>query len=349
MPQNGPVRTLVIGDHFIPAAAYVDALDADTTARSVDWSGSKAEQHRAQQEMEWHGIGAAAKPTEIVHAVGDAEVLALHFAPVTAAVIEAATDLAAIVVARAGLENVDVAAATERGIAVSGVSGRNASAVAELALGMMLSEGRDIARSDALIKSGGWRPTPAHPGTEVAGSTVGMVGFGQVGQQLARRLTGFGVRLLVNDPYVDAEALRQLDAARTDLETVFAESDYVLLQARLSPATERFIDARLFALMKPTAYFFNLARSRMVDYDALYHVLADRRIAGAGLDVYDEEPLAADSPWRALPNVTLTPHFGGDTHQTNATSAALVAEKIRELADTGRIASAVNASALGWE
>lgn len=342
--------TLVIGDHFIAAAHYVEALaDAGVApVRTVDWGGSKGEQHELQQQTEWHGVDAVPVPQEIVAAVGPAQVLALHFAPIPSAVLDAGADLRAVVVARAGLENIDIEAATKRGIAVSGVTGRNASAVSEVALGMMLSESRGIARSDALIRSGGWRGPLDPPGTEVAGSTVGLVGFGQVAQQLARRLRGWDVRLLVADPYVDQDAVREYGGQPVSLQAVFAESDYVVVAARLTPETERFIGAEQFTAMKPSAYFVNVARSRLIDYEALYEVLANKRIAGAGLDVFDQEPLAAGSPWRALDNVTLTPHYGGDTRQTNQTSARLVARAIAELAETGRIGSAVNAEALGW-
>ncbi len=346
------MRVLAIGDHFIPASAYAAALRAElgdaVQVATVDWAGDKATQHQAQQRMEWHGPDAVPVPGEIVAAAGDAEVLALHFAPVQQAVLDAAPKLRAVVVARAGLENVDVAAATRRGVAVVGVKGRNASAVAELALGFMLCEARSIARADASIKAGGWRKTFPRPGCEVGGSTVGMVGFGHVGRELARRLRGFEVRLLVSDPYVDDATLAAYGAERADLETVFAESDFVHVQARLTPETERFIDRRHFALMKPTAYFINTARSRLVNYDDLYEALAAGRIAGAALDVYDTEPLPADSPWRALDNVTLTPHYGGDTVVTNARSVRLVAAAIGELHRTGRCADAVNARELGW-
>lgn len=345
-------RVLAVGDHFIAAGLYADALraiDPAADVRLVDWAGDKSAQHHAQQQMEWHGVTAAPVPAEVIDAVGDAEVLALHFAPVPAVLLDAGTSLRAVVVARAGLENVDVDAASRNGVAVCGVAGRNASGVAELALGMMISEGRDVARSDAMIRAGGWRPDAAPPGREVGDSTVGMIGFGNVGHHLAERLRGFGVRLLVADPYLDAERLASYDRAeQTDLDTVFRESDFIVVQARLTKETERFIGAAQFALMKPTAYFVNVARSRLVDYGALYDVLSTGRIAGAGLDVYDDEPLAADSPWRRLPNTTMTPHFAGDTDVTNQRSTRLVADKIRELDTTGRIADAANAAALGW-
>ncbi|MEU8824594.1 2-hydroxyacid dehydrogenase [Streptomyces sp. NPDC048636] len=350
------MRVLVVGDHFIPSACYVEAL-AEVSGREtgpgigpvreVDWSGTKAEQHTAQQEMELRGPGAVPLPGEIVEALGDTEVLVVHFAPVSAELLRSAPKLRAVCVARTGLENVDVAAATGRGVAVVPVHGRNASAVAELALGLMLAEARDIARADASVKAGGWRKDFGGPGDEVGGSTVGMVGMGHVGRELADRLRGFDVRVLVHDPYVPDAVLERHGAERaTDLDTVFRESDAVHVFARLTPETERFIGRRQFALMKPTAYFFNTARSRLVDTDALYEVLVAGRIAGAGLDVHDEEPLPATSPWRTLDNVTLTTHYGGDTVTTNVRSARLVAEVIAELAATGRCPGAVNAREL---
>lgn len=346
------MRVLAVGDHFIPAHYYTEALksarDDQAVVRSVDWAGAKDEQHTAQQTMEWEGPKAVRVPTEIVDAVGDAQALALHFAPVPEQVLDAGDCLKAVVVARTGLENVDVAAATERGIAVVPVYGRNASAVAELALGLMLSEARDIARADASVKAGDWRKDFGGPGVEVGGSTVGMVGFGHVGRELATRLRGFGVRLLVADPYADQAVLADYGAERVELNTVFAESDFVHVQARLTAETERFVGTEQFALMKPTAIFVNTSRSRLVDYDALYDALASGRIAGAGLDVYDDEPLAPDSPWRTLDNVTLTTHYGGDTVTTNVRSAQLVAEAIAELAETGQCRQAVNAADLGW-
>jgi D-3-phosphoglycerate dehydrogenase / 2-oxoglutarate reductase len=345
------MRTLVIGDHFIPAQYYVEAfaeLGGEGPVRTVDWAGAKGEQHAAQQVMERNGPSAVPVAGEIVDAVQDAEALALHFAPISRAVLDAGKALRAVVVARTGLENVDLQAATDREIAVVPVFGRNASAVAELAIGLMLSEARDIARADRSVKDGGWRKDFGGPGHEIGGSTVGLVGFGHVGRELARRLRGFDVRTLVADPYVDASALEEYGAKRVDLDAVFAESDFVHVLARLTPETVRFITARHFALMKPTAYFVNTSRSRLVDYDALYDALANGRIAGAGLDVFDSEPIAADNPFRTLDNVTITTHFGGDTVTTNLRSARLVAEAIVELERTGRVATAANAEALGW-
>lgn len=346
------MHVVIVGDRFIPADLYVDALAKACgpgfgPVRSVEWRGTKAEQHAAQQAMEWHGPAVVTVPDEIVEAVGEAEVLAVHFAPVSCAVLVAAPLLRAVCVARTGLENVDVSTATARGVGVVPVSGRNATAVAELAVALMLTEARDIARVDASVKAGGWRKTG--PGREIGDSTVGMVGFGQVGRAFARVLCGFGARLIAYDPYVSDAVLAEHSVARADsLDTVFREADFVQVFARLTGETERFIRASHFALMKPTAYFVNTARSRLVDTTALYEALAARRIAGAALDVHDQEPLPADSPWRRLDNVTMTTHFAGDTTTTSVRSAGLVAEAIAELSTTGRCAAAVNARELGW-
>lgn len=346
------MRILAIGDHFIPAeayaAAYAELGGAAEAVRSVAWAGDKAEQHAAQQVMEKSGPGAVREPAEIVAAVADAEVLALHFAAVPAAVLRAGPDLRAVCVARTGLENVDVRAATEAGIAVVPVYGRNASGVAELAIGLMLAESRDIVRADASVKAGGWRKDFGPKRPEVGGSTVGVIGLGQVARQFAPRVRGFGVRLIGYDPYVDDETFAEYGVERVDLDTVYAESDFVHLMARLTDETRRFVTAERFRSMKPTAYFINTARSRLVDTDAFHTALAEGWIAGGASDVWDDEPLAADSGWRSLENVTITTHFAGDTQTTDRRSARLVAEAIRELEATGRIGSAINAAELGW-
>jgi len=332
-------RVLVIGDKFIPASTYVEQWEKKVQTEPVlndveliplEWNLDKADQHRLQQVMEWDGANAVQPPPEILEAVSDVDAIVMHFAPVGKAVIEAAPKLALIAVARAGLENVDQEAAQARGIAVTGVAGRNAAAVAELAIGLMLSECRNISRADQSIKSGGWRKTFEPPMIELGESTIGIVGWGQVARHLGHKLQGLAGRLIVHDPYANPEDIRSAGGEVVEFDEVFQHSDFVHVMARLTPETERFIGQAQFQMMKPTAYFINTARSRLVDYDALYSALATRQIAGAGLDVFDDEPLADDSPWRALDNVTMTTHYGGDTTGTNKTSARLVLEEIAQ-------------------
>ncbi|MTD16215.1 hypothetical protein GIS00_19945 [Nakamurella sp. YIM 132087] len=348
---------LVVGDGFIPGSYYHDALGvlpADRqgllSLRDIPLEGEKAQQHAAQAIMEVKGPAGVPSSAAMLAAMPGAQVLGLHFAPVGVDVIEAAGgSLQLISVARAGLENIDVAAATAAGIGVVPAMGRNAGAVAELQIGMILAETRNIARADASIKSGGWRKDFPGARVEIAHSTVGMVGFGHVGRIFAQRISGFGPTLLAYDPYASAESLAESNVSKVDdLTELFARSDFILVQARLSPQTQRFIGAEQFGAMKPSAYFLNIARSRLVDYDALYDVLADGRISGAALDVFDDEPLPADSRWRSLDNVTMTTHFGGDTEGTNIQSARMVVAAAAEFAATGRVAAAVNGKELGW-
>ena len=326
---------VVIGDQFIPASSYVAEYErvrptleglGDVDLRVVDWEASKAEQHRLQQVMEHQGANAVEAPAEILDAVRSADAIVMHFAPVNAQVLRAAPALKAVVVARAGLENVDQQTAEERGVFVSGVAGRNARAVAELAIGLMLAECRNIARADRSIKAGQWRKDFPVPMVELGESTIGIIGWGHVARRLAEKIRGLAGRIIVHDPYVDESDVAALGGQLVGFDEVFREADFVHVMARLSPETERFIGREQFALMKPTAYFINTARSRLVNYDDLLHALQNGLIAGAGLDVYDEEPLPVDSPWRALDNVTLTTHYGGDTTGTNKVSARLVFE-----------------------
>lgn len=347
------MEVLCVGDLFLSSGEFRRAIEKELgedfgPVREVMWAGERAEdQHHLQQIMEVDGPEAVPTPDEIVEAVGDAEVIAVHFAPIPKAVLEAGPNLKAVIVARAGTENVNIEAASERGIAVVQLVGRNAPAVAEQAIALMLAETRDIARVDRGIRDGGWpKEFPQEP-YDLYGCTVGLIGFGQVARQLAPRISGFDVKLLVYDPYVDAETIEFYGGEKVDdMNRIFRESDFVSLHARLTEETRRFIGREHFEQMKPTAYFINNARSRMVRYDDLYEVLKEGRIAGAALDVHDDEPLGADSPWVELENVTLTPHLAGSTTSTWENSVRMVAEAIHEYADTGRCENTVNAEAL---
>ncbi len=346
------MKVLCVGDLFLSSENFRKAIENELGGsheiREVSWAGERAEdQHHLQQVMEVEGPEAVPAPMEIIEAVGGAEVMAVHFAPIPEAVLDAGDDLKAVVVARAGFENVNVEAANERGIAVVNLVGRNAPAVAEQAIALMLAETRDIARVDRGIREGKWpKKFPAVP-YDLFGRTVGLVGFGQVARQLAPRISGFEVKLLVYDPYVDRETIESFGGEKVeDMDTVFRESDFVSLHARLTEETRRFIGKEHFDLMKPTAFFINNARSRMVRYDDLYDALKEGRIAGAALDVHDDEPLGEGSPWLELENVTLAPHIAGSTTSTWENSVLMTAEAVKEIADTGRATNTVNADAL---
>jgi D-3-phosphoglycerate dehydrogenase / 2-oxoglutarate reductase len=343
-------RVVVIGDNFIGADPYLSSLSGlNLKVSSVNLSGTKEEQHSAQQLMEVNGPNSVKPDSKVIEAVNEANIITAHFAPMGESLIAAAPNLKLIAVARAGLENVDIKAATQRGIGVVPSFGRNANAVAELQIGLMLAEIRNISRADASIKSGGWRKEFPGARIEIGGATVGMIGFGHVGRAMAKKLAGFNPKILVYDPYANKNDLIQYDVTPVaKIEELFRESDFVICQARLSSETERFINKRLFDLMKPTSYFINVSRSRLVNQKDLLDALKAGKISGAGVDVFDSEPLPQEDEFRKLDNITMTTHFGGDTEGTNKYSAKLCADAIATFLTEGKVSWAANAKELGW-
>ncbi len=244
--------------------------------------------------------------------------------------MEAATRARVVGVLRGGTENVDVAYATGRGMTVMNTPGRNARAVAECTLGLILGEVRNIARSHGLLMNGRWQRTYPNSDVipEVCGKTVGLVCYGAVGRLVAGYLQAMGSRILAYDPFVRGDPA---PAAMVDLETLLRESDVVSIHARLTRETQHLIGEKQLALMKPTAVLVNTARSGLVDEAALVRALQARRIMGAALDVFDVEPLPADHPMLKLDNVTLTPHIAGSTIDAFLNSPRLMAGHLARL------------------
>jgi D-3-phosphoglycerate dehydrogenase len=247
--------------------------------------------------------------------------------------MDAMPNLHVVGVSRAGVENVNIAEATKRGILVFNVEGRNAEAVSDFAVGMMLCEARNIARAHYSIKSGQWRKTFSNSDfvPEFKDRTIGLVGFGYIGRLVARKLSGFNVNILVHDPFVPAEDIKALGATPVDKEQLFKESDFISVHARLTEDTKKYIGKKELSVMKKTAYFINTARAGLVDQDALAQVLQNNQIAGAALDVFTNEPIDQDSPFLSLDNVTLTTHIAGTTADALNNSPGLLMEDIARL------------------
>jgi autoinducer 2 (AI-2) kinase len=228
--------------------------------------------------------------------------------------------------------NVDVAACTARGLPVLYTPGRNADAVAELTVCLILMLTRRVAPAMNLLRGGpGGVATMAQvffefKGRELWEKTVGLVGLGAVGRAVAARLQPFGVRLLAYDPYVAAEFAAVLGVMRVPLEQLLRQSDFVSLHTALTPETTGLIGAAQLAQMKPTAFFINTARAALVDENALADALRDKRIAGAAVDVFAEEPPPADHPLLMLDNVIATPHIGGNTAEVVVHQSRLIVE-----------------------
>ena len=220
---------------------------------------------------------------------------------------------------RNAVTQVDLKAATARGIPVLHAPARNNIAVAELAIGLMLSLARKVPRAHAYVSSGGWtNPLESYEdfrGREIAGSTVGIVGLGQIGREVAKRARCLGARVIAHDPYVSASKAKAAGARLVSLPSLLRRADFVTLHTSQMKG-EPVIDAKALDLMKPGAYLINAGAPGALDYEPLAERLATRRIAGAGLDVYPGFVLAADSPLMRLDNVILIPHMGGGTAET---------------------------------
>jgi glyoxylate reductase len=229
-----------------------------------------------------------------------------------------------------GYDNVDVAACTERGIAVCNTPGVLTDATADATLALMLAVSRRVVEADRFIRSGGWRywtPTLL-VGQDLTEATVGIVGMGRIGREVARRVRAFRARVVYYSRRRYPEVEAELGATYVDLPTLLAESDFVTLHVPATPETRHLIGAAELAQMKPTAYLINAARGPIVDQAALAEALRAGRIAGAGLDVYDPEPIPADDPLLRLDNVVLMPHVGAATLRTRQRMSELAARNL---------------------
>src|SRR3954453_22329758 len=253
----------------------------------------------------------------------------------------ATLDLGPVVVGatRGDPTNVDVPAATERGVPVLHAPGRNADAVAELTVGLVFAAARPVVPADGAVRAGetyrdGTIPYQRFRGWEVAGRTAGIVGYGAIGRAGAGGLEGLGMRVIAFDPYA-AEATYPLDG-------LLAEADVVSMHAPVTPETMQMIGEKQFAHMKPGAIYLNAARAALHDVEALVDALRSGHLAGAGLDHFEGEVLPPDSPLAKLPNVVLTPHIGGASYNVEANHAQMMADGIAAILAGEKPANCVN-------
>jgi D-3-phosphoglycerate dehydrogenase len=247
-------------------------------------------------------------------------------------VFDAAPGLRLVGVCRNAFNQVDVEAATERGVPVIHAPARNAGAVAELTLALMLALARHLVPAHRMVIEGRWRdPVEAYfafQGRELAGSVVGVIGLGHIGQQVAARLRALGARVLAYDPHVPPRRMRALGATPVELADLMRRSDFVTIHAVLTEESEGLLDEAMLRLMKRQAYLINTGAAAVVDSAALVRCLEERRIAGAALDVFEGQPLPASSPYLRLDNVILTPHIGGSTRETVERHSRTITEDI---------------------
>ncbi|HEX4360410.1 MAG TPA: NAD(P)-dependent oxidoreductase [Pseudonocardia sp.] len=341
MSRADRVRVVCAGDQFISAELLAGAVRAE-----LERVGLAAEP--VPIESRWptepfrdiDGVReAAGDPHRLAELVTGADALVTHLAPVTAEVLRAgAGSLRVVGVTRGGPVNVDLAAATEVGIPVVHLPGRNLGAVAEYTVGTMICAMRGLPAAAAELAAGRWDGTGFRfdrVGLELRAATVGLIGLGAVGLRVAQLLAAFGTRVLAHDPYADSAAAEVVGARLVGLAELLAASDVVSLHARLTEQTRRIIDAPALAAMRPGALLVNTARGELVDSAALDAALASGRLGGAVLDVFDPEPPAADDPLPARPSVFATPHLAGASRQVAEESAARIARKVAAVLTDG--------------
>jgi D-3-phosphoglycerate dehydrogenase len=282
------------------------------------------------------------KEAEMISIIGDVDAALVGNDAVTERVIAAAPRLKVVSKHGVGVDNVDVPAATRAGVIVTNTPGANQVAVAEMAIALIMGLTRKLAYHDTLVKSGGWSRII---GTELAGKTVGLVGLGRIGKEVVLRLKGFQVKFLAYDIYQDNTFAAEHGVRFVTLEELLSGSDVVTLHAVLTADTQSFMGEKELALMKPGAYLVNTARGGLVDEQALYRALTENRLAGAGLDVFADEP-PTNSPLLQLGDkVLLAPHLGAQTTETVLRMGLMAAENIVQVLRGERPVGLVNPDA----
>ena len=280
--------------------------------------------------------------------IGDYDAIVIRSGTnLTAELIERAGRLKVIGRAGVGVDNVDVEAATRRGIVVANAPESTVVSAAEHAIGLLVALARHIPQAHAALKQGRWERS-AHGGVELEGKTLGVLGFGRIGQQVARRALGLGMRVLAYDPFVTQDRFRELGAERAErAEDVLAAAEFLTLHLPLTPETTGMLNADAIARMRDGARLVNAARGELVDEDALLEALGSGKLAGAALDVFSAEPYSG--PLLGLDNVVVTPHLAASTEEAQDRAGVIVAEQVAAALEGELVTNAVNIPSIGPE
>ena len=260
---------------------------------------------------------------------------------VTKEVINKADNLKIIARAGVGVDNIDLDAATEKGIMVVNSPESTSITVAEHTMGLLLSMARKLSIADKSVKEGKWEKKK-FMGVELRNKTLGVIGMGRIGSQVVNRCKAFEMDAIAYDPYLPEEVAKQMGVELTDLETVLKKADFITIQVPLTPETKHLISNKEFEIMKDTAFITNCARGGIIDEEALYDALKNDKIGGAALDVYEDEPPAEDSKLFELDNIVLTPHIAASTKEAQRDAAIIVADEIIDLFKGGTPKNVLN-------
>ncbi len=301
-----------------------------------------------EAEAGWEVLTHDKLPGGLPAALADADALVVRSAvQVDDALMQHAPKLRVIGRAGVGVDNIDADAATRRGIVVMNTPGANAVAVAELTIGLMLALARKLPTANSTMHAGKWEKKNLQ-GAELRGKTLGILGLGRIGLEVAKRARGFGLEIVGSDPFVSAAVARENSIRLVTNEELFAEADYLTLHVGLTPQTTGIINAKTLATMKKGVRIINCARGELVEETDLVEALKSGQVGGAALDVFTVEP-PKDSPYAPLENVILTPHIAGSTAEAQDAVGVQIAMQVREYLKLGVVQNAVNLPSLSHE
>jgi D-3-phosphoglycerate dehydrogenase len=305
-----------------------------------------------KQEPGWNVVTAdqIAKlgPGGLEAELADADALVVRSAvQADAKLLESAPKLRVIGRAGVGVDNIDTDAATHRGIVVMNTPGANAVAVAELTVGLMIAMARSVPRANSTMHAARWEKKSLQ-GSELRGKTLGIVGLGRIGLEVARRAQSFGMELIGYDPFIAPVVARENQVTLVPIDEIFKRSDYLTLHVGLTSQTEGMINATSIKIMKPGIRIINCARGELIVDEALAEALRSGHVAGAALDVFRNEPLK-ESPYFGLETVLLSPHIAGSTNEAQEAIGIQLAEQVRDYLKLGVVQNAVNLPSLSHE
>jgi D-3-phosphoglycerate dehydrogenase len=342
------MKILVAGDRHVLSRLMIEALeqelgeDLEISTLDFPWPVEPAGKIAEVEE-------ASGSEEEVIEAADGAEVIVTQLAPITERVLSSLDELKLVVCTRGGPVNVNIDAASERGVAVCYAPGRNAPAAAEYALGLMLAAMKRIPDAHTSLSNGEWRGefyAYEENGIELDGATVGLVGFGAIGSRVARVLSAFGSDVLVYDPFVDDAKVEEAGGRKAELDELLESSKVVSIHARLTDETRGMIGADQIARMPEGSVLVNTARGGLLDYDALYDALESGHLKAAALDVYAEEPPPEGSRLFEVPNLVLSPHIAGATRETAYRAASIAAEEVGRYARGEELKNVANRDAV---
>ncbi|WP_296888115.1 phosphoglycerate dehydrogenase [uncultured Methanobrevibacter sp.] len=281
-------------------------------------------------------------PEELVNTIHEYDgIIVRSRTKVTKEVISKADNLKIIARAGVGVDNIDLDAATEKGIMVVNSPESTSITVAEHTMGLLLSMARKLSIADKSVKEGKWEKKK-FMGVELRNKTLGVIGMGRIGSQVVNRCKAFEMDAVAYDPYLPEEVAKQMGVELTDLETVLKKADFITIHVPLTPETKHLISNKEFEIMKDTAFITNCARGGIIDEEALYDALKNDKIGGAALDVYEDEPPAENSKLFELDNIVLTPHIAASTKEAQRDAAIIVADEIIDLFKGGTPKNVLN-------